>query len=476
MLDKTIEYGYNGIGNIASVTKNGVTTTFGYDTNNPDRLISYNGKTIGYDTMGRVSSYDGYSYSWANGKLSRRFKGNIRTGSTNYSYSYNANGQRIGAGYSRTLGTGGLNSIQTGEIMRYSKVFHYDNMGRLVAESNTKELYMSEIVPEKIVYLYDENTVIGMVHTEYGETNTYYFLRNLLGDVIGIYDTNGNKVVGYSYDAWGNCTIDSTTTNYPLAHTNPIRYRGYYYDEDTNLYCLGARYYSPEWRRFISPDDTAYLDPESVNGLNLYCYCNNDPINFVDPSGHMPNWLKWLIGGATFAIATILTVATGGALTPVVIGMGASIVTGGVIEGAISAYNGEGFWNGFSNGAANGAMWGGIFALGGATLRTINIFKNGVVIGENMTRVKTAASQLGGAQTYAGMPGFKLVKMIKGETYAVTQALSHNKAWLTRMMNWGVKVYDIGIDVKRTIGRSPFYAMENALVNGYLNMIPCYLI
>ena len=66
----------------------------------------------------------------------------------------------------------------------------------------------------------------------------------------------------------------------------PIRYRGYYYDEDTKLYYLNARYYSPEFRRFISPDDTNYLDPESVNGLNLYCYCGNYPISYVDPSGH----------------------------------------------------------------------------------------------------------------------------------------------------------------------------------------------
>ena len=60
----------------------------------------------------------------------------------------------------------------------------------------------------------------------------------------------------------------------------------YYYDNDTGLYYLNARYYSPEWRRFISPDDTAYLAPDSVNGLNLYCYCNNDPVNYADPSGH----------------------------------------------------------------------------------------------------------------------------------------------------------------------------------------------
>ena len=100
------------------------------------------------------------------------------------------------------------------------------------------------------------------------------------------YDSNGVEVASYSYDAWGNCTINSTTTNYSVAHANPIRYRGYYYDEGTKLYYLNARYYSPEFRRFISPDDTAYLDPETPNGLNLYCYCNNDPVNYCDPSGH----------------------------------------------------------------------------------------------------------------------------------------------------------------------------------------------
>lgn len=118
-----------------------------------------------------------------------------------------------------------------------------------------------------------------------GTTTTYYFQRNLLGDVIGIYNTSGTKVSGYAYDAWGNCTITLNTNG--IATKNPIRYRGYYYDEVSGLYYLNARYYSPTWRRFISPDDTAYLDPESVNGLNLYTYCNNDPVNYADHSGHI---------------------------------------------------------------------------------------------------------------------------------------------------------------------------------------------
>ncbi len=112
----------------------------------------------------------------------------------------------------------------------------------------------------------------------------------------------------YIYDAWGNCTISGETTNTALAHANPIRYRGYYYDDDTGLYYCNARYYSPKWRRFISPDDTSYLDPDNVNGLNLYCYCNNDPVNFVDPSGHLAFFVLTAIIGAAVGIGVTAAV------------------------------------------------------------------------------------------------------------------------------------------------------------------------
>ena len=83
-----------------------------------------------------------------------------------------------------------------------------------------------------------------MVYTsETGTTATYYFQRNLLGDAIGIYDTSGTTVGGYAYDAWGNCTITLNTNG--IATRNPIRYRGYYYDEVSGLYYLNARYYFP---------------------------------------------------------------------------------------------------------------------------------------------------------------------------------------------------------------------------------------
>ena len=64
------------------------------------------------------------------------------------------------------------------------------------------------------------------------------------------------------------------------------------------MYYLNARYYNPEWRRFISPDAADYLDPETPNGLNLYAYCNNDPVNYADPNGHLAFFIATAIVGA----------------------------------------------------------------------------------------------------------------------------------------------------------------------------------
>ena len=149
-------------------------------------------------------------------------------------------------------------------------------------------------------------------------------------------------VAKYLYDAWGNCTISSETTDYVVANANPIRYRGYYYDDDTGLYYCNARYYSPKWRRFISPDDTAYLDPKSVNGLNLYCYCNNDPVNFADPSG------------CASILITLGIMAIGG-----LIGAAVGAGTSAIMQ---YAFNGEVNWQSVGVAALSGFVSGAIAA------------------------------------------------------------------------------------------------------------------
>jgi RHS repeat-associated protein len=84
-------------------------------------------------------------------------------------------------------------------------------------------------------------------------------------------------VVKYAYDAWGNHKIIDAT-NAEIASTNRILYRSYYYDHETKLYYLNARYYNPQWRRFISPS-LSFINPGAVNGLNSYTFMGNKPID-----------------------------------------------------------------------------------------------------------------------------------------------------------------------------------------------------
>ena len=153
--------------------------------------------------------------------------------------------------------------------------------------------------------------------------------------MIAIYNTEGDLQCKYNYDAWGNHRVgnarneliyDSATgviaTGYEnhIAILNPIRYRGYYYDTETQLFYCNSRYYSPEICRFISPDSIEYLDPQSIDGLNLYAYCGNDPVNKCDLSGN-------------FAISTFLI---GLAVTSLV-SWGLSKIFGAQIAGGIGS-------------------------------------------------------------------------------------------------------------------------------------------
>lgn len=91
----------------------------------------------------------------------------------------------------------------------------------------------------------------------------------------------------YSYDAWGACTILSDTTN-GVATINPFRYRGYYFDTETNFYYLQSRYYDPQTGRFINTDEPscfAVMAPGTL--LNAFAYCGNNPVNDEDISGRL---------------------------------------------------------------------------------------------------------------------------------------------------------------------------------------------
>jgi len=76
----------------------------------------------------------------------------------------------------------------------------------------------------------------------------------------------------------------STSSSVDIGELNPIRYRGYYWDAETEYYFLQTRYYNPEWRRFINAD-CLFIAGNVLTASNMYAYCNNNPVMRVDPSG-----------------------------------------------------------------------------------------------------------------------------------------------------------------------------------------------
>ena len=187
--------------------------------------------------------------------------------------------------------------------------------------TTTYYLSGSQIIGEETsgnitVYLYDASgSVIGMQYHEAGSASTawdsYWFEKNLQGDIVAIYNASGTKLVSYIYDAWGNFTPSEDSTSIPAVVTNnPFTYRGYYYDYDLGLYYLQSRYYDSVTSRFISADEVNFLGANGdLNSYNLYAYCSNNPIIKKDPTGHFP----WLIlaavlftpvGGTALQVAT----------------------------------------------------------------------------------------------------------------------------------------------------------------------------
>ncbi len=169
-------------------------------------------------------------------------------------------------------------------------VTYYYQDGSLLSEKHTD-------ATKNLYFLHNGNEIVGFV--DYHST-IFYYRKDVFGNVVAVYDLYGEEVASYTYDAWGNCTIGTNVDG--LADLNPIRYRGYYYDKETQLYYLQTRYYDPATGRFISPDTVEYLDPETIHGLNLYAYGLNNPIMYVDPTGHLAFFVLTAIIGAIIGV------------------------------------------------------------------------------------------------------------------------------------------------------------------------------
>lgn len=257
-------YEYDGNKNITSRTQNGETDQYTYD--ELSRIQTETGtqkETYTYDPNGnRYSIGSGkiyglkdaqYTYDSQNRLIKATGEGKTVT------YSYNGDGLL----YERTEGD---------QTIRY----YYDEEAKLMAEASVTS-GKAELTYAYIYDLYGQ--LWARQDKQTGKLEYYQF--NGHGDVVGLVDDAGQVLNQYTYDIWGGPSTTEQTV------PNILRYAGEYWDETIGLQYLRARWYDPGMGRFIG-EDTYEGELNDPLSLNLYSYVNNNPLKYVDPSGHMP--------------------------------------------------------------------------------------------------------------------------------------------------------------------------------------------
>ena len=333
-LYRTYVFTYDDAGNILSTKTYYLTTssvtptnllsteTHGYSNSSwGDLLTSYNGTAITYDDIGNpLNYYNGVSYlfNWDGRTLTGATKG----GNT-YAFTYNDEG------------------IRTSKTKNGVTTTYYLNGSQIVAEETNGNI---------TVYAYDANgSPLGMQYRNASTSTweTYWYEKNLQGDIIAVYNEAGTKLVSYVYDAWGGAWYTSHNNGLNTkAWDNPFLYRGYYYDRDLGFYYLNSRYYDAETGRFISPDKEGVITatPDALTDKNLFAYCDNNPVMRRDDGGEFWNLI---IGG----------------VAGVIIGATVSI-TSQLLDTTAPAANSRQFWQHVANAAAIGAISGALAASG----------------------------------------------------------------------------------------------------------------
>ena len=209
--------------------------------------------------------------------------------------------------------TSGLRTRRISDDKTYSYIYAGDKLMRMTVGDDILD------------FSYDAN---GAPLTMTYNGTVYYYITNLQGDVMKLERADGGSGAQYAYDAWGNIIAMSGT----LAELNPLRYRGYVYDQETGFYYLQSRYYDPAIGRFINADNVISYAGHSLLGCNVFAYCFNNPVNMSDDSAHWPKFSPKTISSAISALveAVVFVVITVKSLISSVSRQTASTVNSGL--------------------------------------------------------------------------------------------------------------------------------------------------
>jgi len=269
------DYAYNPIGNMTSFTQdNGTPTTYTYPSGSQPITQPH---AVSSRDIPNTSNDDSFEYD-ANGNMTQR----VQEGVT-YCQTFDAENRLVTV---ETLSSGNCSSKTVSTTVSYVYGGAGNRVKRIVG--NTTTLYVAGMEIEKVSGTETQRTVYypaGGAFRVIGGSNAglYYRHSDHLGSTSVLSDSTGAKVTGSDvvYAPFGEVRsgTESALTDFG--------YTGQRHDDDTGgLMYYGARYYLPELRRFISADSIVpgMFNPQA---LNRYTYSINNPINFIDPTGHV---------------------------------------------------------------------------------------------------------------------------------------------------------------------------------------------
>ena len=189
--------------------------------------------------------------------------------------------------------------------------FYEDGMVSYTTGADAGEKLIQNLCGLENNVIYAEQKVTGKDGTT-ASYQDFLYTKDIQGSTSSILNKDTKGELSYEYDDFGETSIHGNS-----ALKNEICYTGGIYDESTGLYYLNARYYDPENGRFLT-EDTYRGEVNDPDTLHLYVYCANDPINYVDPSGHKYHTTKAkkskkrkapfkYIGGKTTKVSLVTT-------------------------------------------------------------------------------------------------------------------------------------------------------------------------
>ena len=269
----TTLYTYDKVGNRLTKKQNNVTTTYTYNGLNQLTGESGGGNSLNYvyDANGNqiriTGTADGTSVNKVFAYTPSGMMSSYTSGTDTQVNRYNGDGQRV----SKTEGSDVTNYFyQDGSVL-----YTTDSQGNV-----------------KAFNLLNVSDILGTLRINGNNVSSYFYTEDMRGSTVNVIDNSGNTVLSYWYDDFGQVSEYRESGNSLI---NEVQYTGAIYDELTGLLYLNARFYDPATGRFIS-QDTYRGERDDAGTWHLYVYCANDPVNYVDPSGHVKITIRrWMI-------------------------------------------------------------------------------------------------------------------------------------------------------------------------------------